>query len=46
VLAKTLRMINTTEATLASLNLQDDSLSPVVAHDVWKQAEETFIALV
>lgn len=43
LLAKTAGMLGTTEAILAGLNLIDDTASPPVPYDIWKQLEATFV---
>lgn len=43
LLTKTLGMMQSTEATLASLNLIDDSSAPAVPYELWKQIEAAFV---
>lgn len=43
LLAKVLSMIGTTDATLAALNLVDDTVPHPVPYEVWKQLEATFV---
>jgi hypothetical protein len=43
LLAKVMGLLGTTEATLVGLNLIDDTETPPVPYDIWKQLEATFV---